>query len=58
MGWAWHDRMIYVSGLRETINQSLGEQSESAMGILKRRYAKGEIGMQEYEEKKAAVSTD
>ena len=57
MGCGWGDWMSYGPGYRENMNQSLGQQSESAMEILNKRYAKGEIDKQEYEEKKAAISS-
>lgn len=47
MGCNWPDSM----------NQAFGNRSESAMEILNKRYAKGEIDKQEYEEKKAAISS-
>jgi uncharacterized membrane protein len=33
-----------------------GESTESALEILDKRYVRGEIDKQEYEEKKAAIS--
>ena len=41
----------------DNINQTFGNRPESAMEILNKRYAKGEIDKQEYEEKKAAISS-
>jgi len=57
MGCGWRDWMSYGPGYRENMNQSFGQQHESAMEILNKRYAKGEIDKQEYEEKKAVISS-
>ena len=56
MGCMWRDRMMDRPEFRDTIKKSLGEHSESAQEILDKRYARGEIDKQEYEEKKAAIT--
>jgi uncharacterized membrane protein len=56
MGWMWRDRMIDRPEFRDDVKRSLGEPSESALEILNKRYARGEIDTQEYEEKKAAIT--
>jgi uncharacterized membrane protein len=48
---------MYKPGFREAVNHSMEEQFDSAIEILNKRYAKGEIDKQEYEEKKAAISS-
>ena len=57
MGCGWPNWMSYGPEYRENMSQSFGQQSDSAMEILNKRYAKGEIDKQEYEEKKAAISS-
>jgi len=51
----WRDHMMHRHDIRE-IMKDLDEPSETALEILNKRYAKGEIEKQEYEEKKAAIS--
>jgi putative membrane protein len=56
MGSMWRDRMMDRPEYRDAVKRPGAESSDSAMEILNKRYAKGEIDKQEYEEKKAAIS--
>jgi len=56
MGCMWRDRMMDKSEFHDAMKRSMGEHSETALEILDKRYARGEIDKQEYEEKKAAIT--
>ena len=56
MGCMWRDRMMDRPEFRDAMKRSRGERSESALEILDKRYARGEIEKQEYDEKKAAIT--
>lgn len=47
--------LVIWAVLRFTTGRT-GKVEESALDILKKRYARGEIGREEYEEKKKAIS--
>ena len=56
MGCMWRNRMMDSSEFRDAMKRSWGERSESALEILDKRFARGEIEKQEYEEKKAVLA--
>ena len=57
MGCMWRDRHMGNPESRDLTKRSEGESAESALDILDKRYARGEIDKQEYEEKKAALTS-
>jgi len=57
MGCMWRDRHMGSPESRDLAKRSEGESAGSALDILDKRYARGEIDKQEYEEKKAALTS-
>ena len=57
MGCMWRDRRMGSPESHDLTKRSEGKSAESAMDILNKRYARGEIDRQEYEEKKAAITS-
>lgn len=56
MPWMWRGRRMDGPEFREAMKRLGGESSESALDILNKRFAKGEIDVREYEEKKTAIN--
>lgn len=56
MGCMWCGRRMGGPGFRDDMERGRGERSQSALEILDKRYARGEIEKQEYEDKKAAIT--
>ena len=46
-----------ISIIRRLISRNQSKKNESALGILKKRYASGEINEQEFSEMKSALSS-
>jgi uncharacterized membrane protein len=57
MGCMWRNTMPDSSETRDPRKLHRGEGTESALEILDKRYARGEIDKQEYEEKKATITS-
>lgn len=56
MGCMWRDRMMDRPESRDAMKRYWGDRSDTALEILDKRYAKGDIEKEEYEEKKAALT--
>ena len=52
----WRDWNTDRPESRDAMKRNWSERSESALEVLDKRYARGEIEKQEYEEKKAAIT--